>query len=108
MRTLPPKARFFLVSICLCGAAVFTWASLHRTLPPAAPLWEPALLALLALLAGGKKLRVIGLGKNNDQDGSLSLGFIIILAAILRGGPLSACVVALLSCLSSCLYPKRQ
>ena len=60
-------------------------------LPPAAPGWELGLLAVLALLAGGKKLRVIGLGKNVDQTGSLSLGFIIILAAILRGGPLPGC-----------------
>jgi two-component sensor histidine kinase/uncharacterized protein YigA (DUF484 family) len=66
------------------------------------------LLAVLALLAGGKKLRVIGRGKDEDQIGSLSLGFIIILAAILRGGPLPGCIVALISCFSSCIYPRIQ
>lgn len=108
MRTLPPKARLFFIFICLAGAAVSVWTATHHIVPPAAPPWEIGLLAVLALLAGGKKLRVIGLGKNYDEDGSLTLGFIIILAAILRGGPLPGCIVAILSCLSSCLYPKRQ
>src|SRR5690242_11444172 len=108
MRTLPPQARAFLLFICLSGVAVCAWAALTPPVPPVASPWELAALALLALLAGGRKLRVIGRGNNEDQDGSFSLGFIIILAAILRGGPLAGYVVALLSCLSSCLFPRPQ
>jgi two-component sensor histidine kinase len=108
MRTLPPSARIFLILTCIIGVAVAAYAALNPIVSSVSPIWELAVLALLALVSGGKKLRVIGRGKSADQDGSLSLGFIIILAAIIRGGPQAGCVVAVFSCGSSCLYPRPQ
>src|SRR5258708_131456 len=107
MQTLPRKAQRFLLAVHVL-AAIAIVSALTLTLPrPITDYWELIGYAALALLAGGRKVRVTDSDKEEGK-GSLSLGFAIIFAAILRGGPLVGSVVALLSCLSSCLYPKRQ
>ena len=65
------------------------------------------LFLALAVLAYGKKIRLMR--HTGDQDGgSLSLGYAITFAALLRFGPSGAFVVGTLGCLASCLYPRRQ
>ena len=107
MSNLPRRARLLLVSVYVLAAAVVVWAVFYSHPTPVAPLWELVTLAALAVIAGGNKVQVIGRDKE-QENGSLTLGFAIIIASMLRGGPLAAVVIGCLSCLSSCLYPKRQ
>jgi diguanylate cyclase (GGDEF)-like protein/putative nucleotidyltransferase with HDIG domain len=74
-------------------------ALLHR--------WELWLYVALAVLAGGKTVRLLGKLHGNDSC-SMSVGYGIAFAAILRFGPFAGAFVSAVSCLSSCLYPKRQ
>jgi two-component sensor histidine kinase len=107
MNALPRKAQIFLLSVHLLAVGAVVCAITFPLLRPPSPTWELLVYAVLALLAGGRKVRV-NLSDRQEERGSLSLGFAIIFVAMLRGGPLVGSGVALLSCLSSCLYPKRQ
>jgi two-component sensor histidine kinase len=107
MKSLPAKARAFLLSVHLAAALAAVWAIFYRGPASSATPLEWLLFAALATLAGGKKVQVIGRQKA-EESGSLTLGFAIIFAAMLRGGPHVGSLVAVLSGVSSCLYPKRQ
>jgi len=112
MKTLPAKARAFLIlTYCLGGAAALALVLLAAplrllSLMPVKSTGEIALFTLLSVLAGGKKIRLFHKREKEEDDaaGSISLGFAIIFAALLRFGPLGAVVVGLFSTLSSCLY----
>ncbi len=108
MRTLPTNARLFLTLTYLAALLTAAWA-FRTPLPAASPArgWEVALFLALAVFAYGKK--IVLHGRTGDQDaGSLSLGFAITFAALLRFGPPGALVIGTLGCLVSCLYPRRQ
>jgi len=108
MRTLPANARLFLIATYLAALLTAAWA-FRTPLPAASPAraWEVALFLALAVFAYGQK--IVLHGRTGDQDaGSLSLGFAITFAALLRFGPPGALVVGTLGCLVSCLYPRRQ
>ena len=107
MNNLPYRAKLLLVSVYVLAAGVAVWAALYDHPAPDAPLWELVTLAVLAIIAGGNKIQVIGRDKAHE-NGSLTLGFAIIIASMLRAGPLAAVAIGCLSCLSSCLFPKRQ
>lgn len=62
---------------------------------------------LLAALSGGKKVS-LSRHRGDSEAVSMSLGFAITFAAMLRFGPVGALSVSVISCLSGCLYPKRQ
>jgi len=69
--------------------------------------WELWLFMVLGVLAGSKKVRLMR-HKGAQDVGSMSLGFAITFAAMLRFGPAAGLAVGTLSTLSSCLYPRRQ
>ncbi len=107
MRELPRKARIYIALVYLLGAlalAVGCMAVLPRS---DAAFREVAAFGVLAVLAGGKKVALFRRAKDSE-GGSMSLGFAIIFASLLRFGPEAAVFVASLSCLSSCCFPKRQ
>ncbi len=107
MRTLPAGAQLYLLATYFAALLTAGWAAV--TPPPEAHArgWEVALFLALAILAYGKKITL--LRHTGDKDaGSLSLGFAITFAALLRFGPQGALVVGTLGCLSACLHPRRQ
>jgi diguanylate cyclase (GGDEF)-like protein/putative nucleotidyltransferase with HDIG domain len=71
------------------------------------PTWELALYLLVAVLVGGKKIPLMR-HQGDDDVGSISVGFTITFAAMLRFGPSGAVLIACANCLSSCLTPTRQ
>ncbi len=104
---LPRKAQVYLVGIILSGLAA-AWAVTFISWPGSkASNLEILAFLLIAVVLGGKKItlfRHIG----NDDAVSMSLGFVITFAGMLRFGPVGAFSLGALSCLSGCLYPKRQ
>ncbi|MBV9849633.1 MAG: diguanylate cyclase [Armatimonadetes bacterium] len=106
MRALPLTAQIYLTLVYLAGLLAVAGACVVP-LPhsPARP-WELGLFLVLALVAGGRKI-VLNSHKRAD-DTSMSLGFAITFAAMLRFGPAAGLLVSAASSLSSCLYPKTQ
>jgi len=107
MRTLPANAQLYLVAIYFAALLTAGWAVVTPQPEVAARGWEVVLFLVLAVLAYGKKINLMR--HTGDKDaGSLSLGFAITFAALLRFGPQGALVVGVLGCLSSCLHPRPQ
>ena len=107
MRTLPATARIYLLATYLLALVTAAWAA--RAALPAVPSqgWELVAFVVLAVVAYGKKITLTR-GTGDKDAGSLSLGFAITFAALLRFGPQGAVVIGTLGCLSSCLHPHRQ
>src|SRR5256714_9154787 len=108
MKTLPREARLFLAGICIVGFICFALSQTFL-LPAAssATLGELIIFVTLAAFAGGKKI-VLAKGLKNEESGSMSLGFAITFAALLRFGPEAAVLVGTASSLSCGLFPKKQ
>ena len=108
MKGLPVAARWFLACVCALGAASF---GISQAMPlPAASstkLWELIVFIGLAAFAGGKKV-VLAKNFRNEEAGSMSLGFAITFASLLRFGPEAAVLVGTACSLSCGLFPKRQ
>jgi diguanylate cyclase (GGDEF)-like protein/putative nucleotidyltransferase with HDIG domain len=75
--------------------------------PTVAPLWERALYIALAGFAGRKKIRLMR-SKGDSDVGSMSLGFALAFAAMLRFGPAGGLLANSAACAAGCLFPKRQ
>ncbi|SRR5579884_479662 len=106
MRSLPTKARIYLISVYLIGM-VSLCLPVYPLPKGRAQAWDLGLFLILATLAGGKKFRLMRHQRAEDV-GSFSIGFTITFAAMLHFGPRGGIWVGSVSCLSSCLYPKRQ
>ncbi len=107
MRNLPAKARIYILAVYLFGIEAAICSLVFKSPPTSAASWELPLFAALALLAGGKKVRLMR-HKGSEDVGSMSLGFTITFMALLRLGPGAGLLVAALGTLSGCLYPRRQ
>lgn len=110
MSKMPPRARIYLALVCLIGvaSAVIAEASASKREWTRMPSWwEATIFVFLALLVGGKKV-MLNRSRRGDQAGSMSLGFAITFASLLTFGPSFAAIIAFASCLSGCVYPKRQ
>ncbi len=107
MKDLPVKAKVYLVSVYLCGLIAIIYALFFSASHLPRVTWESTLFLLVAVFAYGKKISLMRC-KGDKDAGSMSLGFAIAFAAILRLGPLGGLLVAGVGCLSSGLYPKRQ
>jgi diguanylate cyclase (GGDEF)-like protein/putative nucleotidyltransferase with HDIG domain len=107
MQSIPRSAQIYVTAIVAAGA-LCSLVALYYQGPqgPAHPI-ELLLFLVMALLAGSRKVQLIR-GHKYDQVGSMSLGYAITFAALLRTGPVLAMVVGALSCMSGCLYPRRQ
>jgi diguanylate cyclase (GGDEF)-like protein/putative nucleotidyltransferase with HDIG domain len=107
MRTLPAKAQLYLIATYLAALLTAGWAAVTPPPGSGARGWEVVLFLALAVLAYGKK--IVLMRHTGDKDaGSMSLGFALTFAALLRFGPQGALVVGTLGCLSSCLHPHPQ
>jgi diguanylate cyclase (GGDEF)-like protein/putative nucleotidyltransferase with HDIG domain len=107
MRSLPPKAQAYLITVYCAGIVAVLCA---RFLPGPrfhAQGWELGIFGLMAALAGGKKIKLMRHTAAEDA-GSMSLGFAISFAAMLRFGPAAGLLIGGISSLSACIYPKRQ
>src|SRR5690348_9538749 len=107
MRSLPLKAQLYVVAVWLFGALTIVGAAIAPLPRAAAPMWELVLFLVLAIFAGGRKIRLIR-SRRDEDVGSMSLGFAISFAAMLRFGPAGGLVVSAASGVSGCIYPKRQ
>jgi len=75
--------------------------------PQRSSAWEFFAFTALALVFGGQKV-ILDRRRKNEEAVSMSLGFAITFASVLRLGPGPAVFVAVAGCLSSCFFPKRQ
>jgi diguanylate cyclase (GGDEF)-like protein/putative nucleotidyltransferase with HDIG domain len=104
---MPPLARMYWVLVCVLGLAAAAFSQIadlpRRDTSP----WEFAAFLLLGLLVGGKKVSLNKLRKDEAAI-SMSLGFAITFASLLRLGPAMAVPIAVASCVSGCVYPRRQ
>jgi serine phosphatase RsbU (regulator of sigma subunit) len=107
MRNLPKKARLFIAAVWLLGGAAAAGAAVLSAPGAAAPAWELGAFLLLAVLSGAIKVRLMRHAGPEDVA-SMSLGFALVFASLLRFGPVAAMIVGAVSTLFSCLYPKRQ
>ncbi len=107
MRSLPRKAQIYVVFVYLVGIAVCALSYRIPTPRAHAYLWELGVILLLAVLLGSKKVTILPAKQSVKEDsGSLSLGYVITFAAILRFGPTAGLVIGGVSALSGCIYPK--
>src|SRR5437879_3477676 len=107
MRSLPRAAKMYAVGIYALGLLVGVLALRVRGPSAVFERWELAVFLVLSVLAGSRKVQLIR-GTIYDRVGSMSLGFVITFAAILRFGPSVAVLIAAISCFCGCLHPKRQ
>ena len=107
MRSLPRKAQIYLFVIYLAGIAAIGCARVFAIPSWQARPWELGLFLALAAMAGGKKICLMR-HKSQEDVGSMSLGFAITFASIIRFGPAAGLLVGAISSLTGCLYPRIQ
>lgn len=107
MSKMPPLARWYWALVCVLGLAAVVLAFVLDLPRNDSSKWEVASFIALALLVGGKKI-TLDRRRKDDEAISMSLGFAVTFASVIRFGPQMAVPIAVASCLSSCLYPKRQ
>ena len=105
MRKLPLKAQIFVVTTWLFGAAAAAAAVLAPGPVAEVPGWELGLFVLFGLVAGGAKVPLMRHANQEDQ-GSITLGFLFTFAALLRFGPPGAVLVGVTSMLSASVFPR--
>jgi len=104
---MPLKARIYWVTMLVAGIVAVV---IVQTLPFArrpASIWDLFSFVLVALLVGGTRISLNRL-RSGDSVGSMSMGFAITFAALLRFGPAMGSTIGIVACLSSCFFPKRQ
>lgn len=104
---LPRKAQIYLCGVVLMGIAAAITVTLCTWPGSRGNGIEICFFLALALAFGGKKVTLFR-HMGNDDAVSMSLGFVITFAGMLRFGPTGAFTLGALSCLSGCLFPKRQ
>ena len=107
MSHLPILAKFYWFAVLCAGLASLGALDLMKVPGAKVDPFECGALIVLAALAGGKKVSLMR-HKGDSDAVSMSLGFAITFAAMLRFGPAAALGVSAVSCLSGCLFPKRQ
>ncbi len=107
MSKLPPLARVYWVAVVVIGSAAVLFSQVLPLPSNTHSPWEVAVFALLALLFGGQKFDLKKL-RSQDEGMSMTLGFAITFASLLRLGPVMTVPISMLACLSSCIYPVRQ
>ncbi len=107
MRRIPREAQIFVALVYLAGllaaASTFIVPGPHAK----AEHWELLVFVVLAVAAGSKKVRLMP-RRSGDDVGSMSLGFALTFASMLRFGPSVAVLVGCTGIFFGCLYPKRQ
>ena len=107
MKNLPKIAQLYMVLIELLSGAAVLYTVLAPPQKSSAGPWELAAFLVLAVLVSRTKISL--LRRSADEDNvSMSLGYVLTFTAMLRFGPSAALLVGVLGSLSMCLYPKRQ
>src|SRR5690349_7133641 len=107
MGRLPRQARIYYGLTLITSVLTLVWALFAaRYTFTNSPIGFGCLL-FLALVAGSRKVQIIR-GAKAEDNGSMSLGFVVFFSTLLLYGPGFGLWVAIVSCLSSCSYPKRQ
>ncbi|MDX1933850.1 MAG: hypothetical protein SFU56_14725, partial [Capsulimonadales bacterium] len=110
MKELPLPARWMLVAIYLLGmAAVFLIMTRVPVPAGGGTVPELCLFIVLAAAAGHRKVTLLRIGDSNldKNHGSMSLGFAMIFATMLRFGPQGALLAGFASTVASCLHPRQ-
>lgn len=107
MSKLPKSARIYWFFIVAAGIAAMVGSQTLNLPRLVQTPWEYVVFALIALLFGGKKIS-ISKRRKQEEAMSMTLGFAITFACMMRMGPATSVPIAMLGCLSSCLFPKRQ
>lgn len=108
MNGLPFKAKLFIFGVYTAGIAAILITYFVLPLTPArGELWELLLLTVAGAVGGRIKVELMRV-KGDAEPGSMSLGFAIVFASLLRFGPQGALVVSIVSTLFSCLWPRKQ
>lgn len=106
MSRLPRDARAFVLLILGMAAAAVGFVAWQRPFFEEINWWELFLLCGLGVVLGGKKVRLMPT-EDLAETGSMSLGFALTFAAILRAGPAGGMLVGLCTSLASSLFPNR-
>ncbi len=107
MRALPLRARIYVAAVISAGVLACLVASRIPEPAPETRAWQLAFFMILAVLAGSRKVKLMRYRVVEDA-GSMTLGYAITVAALIRFGPSAGLVVGALSTLSGCLYPRVQ
>jgi len=107
MSKLPKFAKIYWFLIVATGLLVVIGSQVLKLPNLVQTPWEYVVVALIALLFGGKKIS-ISKRRKKEEAMSMTLGFAITFACMMRMGPATSVPVAMLGCLSSCLFPRRQ
>ncbi len=105
---MPVGARIYVVLVYLLGLSAAAGAAFVPGPNVQTPLWELALFLCLGAVAGSKHVHLMR-GKGTESDaGSMSLGFVLTFAAMLRFGPTAALLVGVSGTLLGCLYDRLR
>ena len=109
MSKLPRGAKLYLLLIYLLGAAAAAFAAVMPVPKADAQGWELGAYLVLAALASSRKIRLMR-HRSDEDNVSLSLGYVLTCTALLRFGPAAAVLVSAFGSLSNGLFPlaKRQ
>ena len=109
MRDLPKPAQRVLWVNFVLGGMIASYAIVLNTLTPVHFDTELFMYVVLAVLAGSRKVNLMRQRYKTTADvGSMSLAYVLTLAATLRFGPQFSVFIGAFAALSACLYPKRQ
>lgn len=104
---MPPYARAYWSLIVVLGSTACVYSARHTNLQTFNQWLELATFVVAAVFAGGKKITLVK-PRDSQDSVSMSLGFAVTFATMLRFGLIGALAAGVTSCLSGCLYPKRQ
>lgn len=109
MKSMSIRVRSFLFFLYIAGGfALFATYTLFPFPTYTAPIVELPIYIVLAAAAGHKKVNLLGFRRSDlkDTSGTMSLGFAMIFATLLRFGPQGAIIAGLASTISSCIRPR--
>ncbi len=105
LKGMPVTARAYVLLVCAAGAASALGAVMLQVPRSAYHTWDLPVFVLLAAIAGGKKIELVR-PRGSHDGASMSLGYAVTVAAMLRFGPAAGLLVGSITALSSCVYPK--
>jgi diguanylate cyclase (GGDEF)-like protein len=105
MLSLPRVAQLFVVLVYAAGVAAAAAAYVMPWPPVEGARWELAAFIAIVVVSGSKKVRLMR-HESAADSGSMSVGFALTFAAMLRFGPAAAVMVASMSTFVGGVYPK--
>ncbi len=97
-RELPRPAKLLVVGVCLAGTASLAW---RFYLPPLYDVTASVILVVLAFVVASQRVEI------HPRVASMSLGFVLVLAALFRCGTMVGIAAAVVNVLGCHLFPGR-